>query len=35
MKWWELDITWITIQVLQLLGLATKVKLVEAGTAKE
>jgi sn-1 stearoyl-lipid 9-desaturase len=35
MKWWELDITWMTIQVLQLLGLATKVKLVEAGTAKE
>jgi sn-1 stearoyl-lipid 9-desaturase len=35
MKWWELDITWITIQVLQLLGLATKVKLVEAGTVKE
>jgi sn-1 stearoyl-lipid 9-desaturase len=35
MKWWELDITWITIQVLQLLGLATKVKLIEAGTAKE
>jgi sn-1 stearoyl-lipid 9-desaturase len=35
MKWWELDITWITIQVLQFLGLATKVKLVEAATAKE
>ena len=35
MKWWELDITWITIQVLQLLGLATKVKLVEAGSVKE
>jgi sn-1 stearoyl-lipid 9-desaturase len=35
MKWWEIDITWITIQVLQLLGLATKVKLVEAGTDKE
>jgi sn-1 stearoyl-lipid 9-desaturase len=35
MKWWELDITWITIQVLQLLGLATKVKLIDAGTAKE
>ena len=35
MKWWELDITWITIQVLQLLGLATKVKLVEAGSMKE
>ena len=35
MKWWELDITWITIQVLQFLGLATKVKLVEAKTAEE
>jgi sn-1 stearoyl-lipid 9-desaturase len=35
MKWWEIDITWMTIQVLQLLGLATKVKLVEAGSAKE
>jgi sn-1 stearoyl-lipid 9-desaturase len=35
MKWWEIDITWITIQVLQLLGLATKVKLVEAGTTKD
>jgi sn-1 stearoyl-lipid 9-desaturase len=35
MKWWELDITWMTIQLLQSLGLATKVKLVEAGTAKE
>ncbi|WP_373544981.1 acyl-CoA desaturase [Chamaesiphon sp.] len=35
MKWWEIDITWMTIQVLQFLGLATKVKLVEAATAKE
>jgi sn-1 stearoyl-lipid 9-desaturase len=35
MKWWEIDITWMTIQVLQFLGFATKVKLVEAGTAKE
>ncbi len=35
MKWWELDITWMTIQLLQLLGLATKVKLVEAGAEKE
>ncbi len=35
MKWWEIDITWITIQVLQFLGLATKVKLVEAVTGKE
>jgi sn-1 stearoyl-lipid 9-desaturase len=35
MKWWEIDITWMTIQVLQFLGLATKVKLVEAGTVKD
>jgi sn-1 stearoyl-lipid 9-desaturase len=35
MKWWEIDITWMTIQVLQFLRLATKVKLVEAGTAQE
>jgi sn-1 stearoyl-lipid 9-desaturase len=35
MKWWEIDITWMTIQVLQLLGLATKVKLVEEGTAQD
>jgi stearoyl-CoA desaturase (delta-9 desaturase) len=27
LKWWEVDITWMTIQFLQLLGLATKVKL--------
>ncbi len=35
MKWWEIDITWMTIQVLQFLGLATKVKLVEAGTTPD
>ena len=35
MKWWELDITWMTIQVLQFLGLATKVKLVEAAATKD
>jgi sn-1 stearoyl-lipid 9-desaturase len=35
MKWWELDITWLTIQVLQSLGLATKVKLVEAATVED
>ena len=34
MKWWEIDITWMTIQVLQFLGLATKVKLVEASVTK-
>jgi sn-1 stearoyl-lipid 9-desaturase len=35
MKWWEIDITWMTIQVLQFLGLATKVKLVEASSSKQ
>jgi len=30
LKWWEIDITWMTIQLLQILGLATKVKLAEA-----
>jgi sn-1 stearoyl-lipid 9-desaturase len=35
MKWWEIDITWMTIQVLQFLGLATKVKLVEAAAIKD
>jgi fatty-acid desaturase len=29
MQWWEIDITWMTIQFLQLVGLASKVKLVE------
>ncbi|HLO49620.1 MAG TPA: fatty acid desaturase [Kamptonema sp.] len=29
LKWWEIDITWMTIQLLQTLGLATKVKLVQ------
>ena len=29
MKWWEIDMTWMTIQFLQFLGLAQKVKLVE------
>jgi stearoyl-CoA desaturase (delta-9 desaturase) len=27
LKWWEFDLTWITIQLLQVLGLATNVKL--------
>ena len=27
MKWWEIDMTWVTIQLLRSLGLATKVKL--------
>jgi sn-1 stearoyl-lipid 9-desaturase len=35
MKWWEIDITWMTIQLLQLLGLATKVKLVEPGSTPD
>lgn len=29
MKWWEVDMTWMTIQLLQSLGLATKVKLMD------
>lgn len=28
MQWWEIDLTWMTIQLLQALGLASKVKLV-------
>ncbi len=35
MKWWEIDITWMTIQLLQVLGLATKVKLVEPSAAPD
>ena len=27
MQWWEIDLTWMTIQVLQALGLASNVKL--------
>ncbi|TAF67576.1 MAG: acyl-CoA desaturase, partial [Oscillatoriales cyanobacterium] len=27
MQWWEFDFTWVTIQVLEALGLASKVKL--------
>ena len=30
LKWWEIDMTWMTIRFLQAIGLATKVKLVEA-----
>jgi sn-1 stearoyl-lipid 9-desaturase len=29
LKWWEIDMTWMTIWTLQKLGLATKVKLIE------
>ncbi|MDY6902231.1 MAG: fatty acid desaturase, partial [Cyanobacteriota bacterium] len=27
LQWWEIDLTWMTIQLLQFLGLATNVKL--------
>lgn len=29
LQWWEIDLTWMTIQLLQTLGLATKVKLAD------
>lgn len=29
LKWWEVDMTWMTVRLLQALGLATKVKLAE------
>jgi stearoyl-CoA desaturase (delta-9 desaturase) len=29
LEWWEIDVTWMTIQLLQALGLATNVKLAE------
>jgi stearoyl-CoA desaturase (delta-9 desaturase) len=29
LQWWEVDLTWMTIQLLKQLGLATKVKLAE------
>lgn len=29
LQWWEIDLTWMTIRLLQALGLATKIKLVE------
>ncbi|MEB3336339.1 MAG: fatty acid desaturase [Leptolyngbyaceae bacterium] len=32
MQWWEIDITWMTIQFLQWVGLATKVKLASKET---
>lgn len=32
LQWWEIDMTWMTIQLLQTLGLATKVKLVAKET---
>lgn len=33
-KWWEFDLSWITIRVLMLLGLATKVSLPSPGLAE-
>ncbi len=32
LQWWEFDITWITIRALQAVGLARKVRLVEANS---
>lgn len=31
LRWWEIDLTWQTIRLLQALGLATKVKLPDKG----
>ncbi|MBF2025384.1 MAG: acyl-CoA desaturase [Oscillatoriales cyanobacterium C42_A2020_001] len=33
LKWWEIDLTWMTIRLLQTLGLATKVKLADDAEA--
>jgi len=30
LQWWEVDLTWMTIRFLQMLGLATKVKLADS-----
>ncbi len=30
LQWWEIDVTWMTIRLLEMLGLATKVKLADA-----
>lgn len=35
LQWWEIDMTWMTIQVLQFLGLAKNVKLVENVGSRE
>lgn len=35
LTWWEIDFTWMTIQLLQALGLATKVKLAEVSTSND
>ncbi|MEM8806202.1 MAG: acyl-CoA desaturase, partial [Cyanobacteria bacterium P01_G01_bin.38] len=29
LRWWEIDVTWMTIRVLQALGLANNVKLAK------
>ncbi len=34
LKWWEIDITWMTIRLLEMVGLAKKVKLVNANAAE-
>ncbi|MDA0268998.1 MAG: acyl-CoA desaturase, partial [Cyanobacteria bacterium] len=28
LKWWEIDVTWLHIRLLQMLGLARKIKVV-------
>jgi stearoyl-CoA desaturase (delta-9 desaturase) len=33
LKWWEIDMTWMAVKVLETLGLATKVRLVEEKVA--
>ncbi|MEM0981376.1 MAG: fatty acid desaturase [Cyanobacteria bacterium P01_H01_bin.58] len=33
-RWWEIDVTWLTIRLLQRLGLATKVKRIPASRQK-
>lgn len=32
LQWWEVDLTWMTIRFFQMLGLATKVKLIPKST---
>ncbi len=32
LRWWEIDLTWMTIKLFQILGLATKVKLPSQGS---
>ncbi|MGL5082144.1 MAG: acyl-CoA desaturase [Microcoleaceae cyanobacterium] len=32
LQWWEVDLTWMTIRFFQILGLATKVKLIPKST---